>query len=65
MVLIGGVAPPGKSPAVVFADADLEATVEWLLFGLFWNAGQICSATTRILVDASIATDLTNRLVVR
>jgi len=52
----------GKSPAVVFADADLAGAVEWIVFGAFYNAGQICSATARVLVHESIAPALTARL---
>ena len=37
----------GKSPFVIFADSDLEAAVEWILFGIFWNQGEVCSATSR------------------
>ena len=36
----------GKSPFVIFADSDLEAAVEWILFGIFWNQGEVCSATS-------------------
>jgi betaine-aldehyde dehydrogenase len=53
----------GKSPFVVFADADIEAAVEWILFGIFWNQGQVCSATSRLLVEESIAPKLLARLV--
>ena len=52
----------GKSPAVVFADADLDAALEWLFFGFAWNAGQICSATARILVHEDVAAEVTARL---
>jgi betaine-aldehyde dehydrogenase len=52
----------GKSPAIVFADADVEAALEWLFFGFAWNAGQICSATARLLVHESIAPALVARL---
>lgn len=45
----------GKSPAVVFADAvttqRLDDIVEWVLFGFAWTNGQICSATSRLLVQ--------------
>lgn len=53
----------GKSPFVVCADADIEAAVEWILFGIFWNQGQVCSATSRLIVDERIAADLLARLV--
>ena len=38
----------GKSPAIVFDDADVETAVEWVMFGCFWTNGQICSATSRL-----------------
>jgi len=53
----------GKSPAIVHADADLDGAIEWLLFGTFFNCGQICSATTRLLVHSSIVKEVTARLV--
>jgi len=53
----------GKSAFIVFDDADVEAAVEWILFGIFWNQGQVCSATSRLLVQESIAPRLIERLV--
>lgn len=53
----------GKSPFLVFDDADLEAAVEWIMFGIFWNQGQVCSATSRLLVQEGIAERLLERLV--
>jgi betaine-aldehyde dehydrogenase len=44
----------GKSPFVIFGDADIEKAVEWIMFGIFWNQGQVCSATSRVLVEASL-----------
>ncbi|MDL9945147.1 aminobutyraldehyde dehydrogenase [Gordonia sp. ABSL11-1] len=44
----------GKAPAVVFADADLDKTVEPLAAAAFFNAGQDCTAVTRVLVHDSI-----------
>ena len=52
----------GKSPFVVFADADIEAAVEWVMFGVFWNQGQVCSATSRLLIESSLAPRLLDRL---
>ncbi|KAK6153342.1 hypothetical protein DH2020_012981 [Rehmannia glutinosa] len=43
----------GKSPIVVFEDVDLDKAAEWTLFGCFWTNGQICSATSRLLVHVS------------
>jgi betaine-aldehyde dehydrogenase len=53
----------GKSPFVVFADSDIEKAVEWILFGIFWNQGQVCSATSRVLVEESLYPVLLERLV--
>lgn len=53
----------GKSAFIVFDDADIEAAVEWILFGIFWNQGQVCSATSRLLVQQGIAGKLLDRLV--
>ncbi|MBS1850785.1 MAG: aldehyde dehydrogenase family protein [Acidobacteria bacterium] len=52
----------GKSPSVVFADADLEQTVAGVLFSAFFNAGQICTTGSRLLVEESIAAEFTERL---
>jgi betaine-aldehyde dehydrogenase len=52
----------GKSPFVVFADADIEKAVEWIMFGIFWNQGQVCSATSRVLVEESLYPALLERL---
>ncbi len=53
----------GKSPFVVFDDADIERAVEWIMFGIFWNQGQVCSATSRVLVQDGIYERLLARLV--
>jgi betaine-aldehyde dehydrogenase len=53
----------GKSPFVVFDDADIDKAVEWIMFGIFWNQGQVCSATSRVLVHEAIYGRLLERLV--
>ena len=53
----------GKSPFIVFADSDIEKAVEWIMFGIFWNQGQVCSATSRVLVEESLYPALTSRLI--
>ncbi|CAN1777688.1 Aminoaldehyde dehydrogenase ALDH10A8, chloroplastic [Linum perenne] len=53
----------GKSPIVVFEDVDLDKAAEWTAFGCFWTNGQICSATSRLLVHESIAARFLDRLV--
>ncbi|MCW2776022.1 MAG: sorbosone dehydrogenase [Nocardioides sp.] len=52
----------GKTPVVVTKNADLDVTVEGLLFSSFFNQGQVCVAGSRILADATIADELTQRL---
>jgi aldehyde dehydrogenase (NAD+) len=44
----------GKSPLLVFEDADLEQAAKWAHIGIMSNQGQICTATSRILVQESI-----------
>jgi aldehyde dehydrogenase (NAD+) len=44
----------GKSPLLVFPDADLEQAVKWAHIGIMSNMGQICTATSRILVHKDI-----------
>ncbi len=44
----------GKSPAIVFADADLEAALDSTLFGVFSLNGERCTASSRILVERSV-----------
>ncbi|XP_031105614.1 betaine aldehyde dehydrogenase, chloroplastic-like [Ipomoea triloba] len=53
----------GKSPIVIFEDVgDLDKAVEWTLFGCFWTNGQICSATSRLILQESIAAEFVNKL---
>jgi len=44
----------GKSPNIIFNDADLEQAVNWTAHGVFWNHGQTCCAGTRIFVQSGI-----------
>ena len=53
----------GKAPAFVFPDADLDAALQSVAYGIFGNAGQVCVATSRLLVHSSIAEEFTSRLV--
>lgn len=55
----------GKSSLLVLADADLELAVELACGGGFFNAGQMCSATSRVLVDEQVADEFLRRLRVR
>ncbi|WP_341485701.1 aldehyde dehydrogenase family protein [Thioclava sp. GXIMD4215] len=52
----------GKSPMLVFADADLDKAAECLAKGILPNAGQFCVAGSRILVAASVADELSSKL---
>lgn len=55
----------GKSPFVVFADADLDAAVEGVVDAIWFNQGQVCCAGSRILVDEAAAPTFTARLKTR
>ncbi|ORB27707.1 gamma-aminobutyraldehyde dehydrogenase [Mycolicibacterium parafortuitum] len=52
----------GKAPVIVFDDADLSAAAEGIATAGYFNAGQDCTAATRVLASASIAADLTAAL---
>ena len=52
----------GKSPQIVFADADLEAAVPVIVNAIGQNAGQTCSAGSRLLVERSIYEDVLARV---
>jgi betaine-aldehyde dehydrogenase len=47
----------------VFEDVDLDKVAEWTIFGCFFTNGQICSATSRLIVHESIAKEFVNKLV--
>ena len=51
----------GKSPLLVFADADLDQAVKWSHAGIMSNMGQICTATSRVLVEESIYDEFVSR----
>jgi aldehyde dehydrogenase (NAD+) len=53
----------GKSPNIVFADADLEAAAVGAHFGLFFNQGQCCCAGSRLFVEESVHDKFVNKLV--
>ena len=53
----------GKSPNVVFADADLDAAVAGAEFGLFFNQGQCCCAGSRLFVEESVKEEVVDKLV--
>ena len=55
----------GKSANIIFPDADLDAAVKAAGSGIFFNAGQVCSAGSRILVHEKIHDELVERLAAR
>ncbi|MBT0585174.1 aldehyde dehydrogenase family protein [Alteromonas oceanisediminis] len=55
----------GKSPILIFDDVDVDKAVEWIMFGIFWNKGEVCSATSRLIVHERIKERLFDKLAVR
>jgi aldehyde dehydrogenase (NAD+) len=55
----------GKSPYVVFEDADIDSAIEGLVDAIFFNQGQVCCAGSRLLVQEGIAEDFHARLIAR
>ncbi|KAL7908429.1 Aldehyde/histidinol dehydrogenase [Trichoderma velutinum] len=53
----------GKSPLVVFKDADIDQAVKWSHLGIMSNQGQICTATSRILVQDEVYDDFLKRFI--
>jgi betaine-aldehyde dehydrogenase len=61
----------GKSPNIIFADADFDVALEFAMFGIFAGQGEVCSAGSRLLLERSLAdrflpqlADATRRIVV-
>src|SRR6266850_804075 len=52
----------GKSPFVIFEDADLDSAVEGLVDGIWFNQGQVCCAGSRLLMQESIADKLIGKI---
>ncbi len=55
----------GKSPNLIFPDADLPAAADSAAFGIFFNQGQVCSANSRMLVHSSVAEEMTALMIAR
>ena len=55
----------GKSPLIVFEDADIENAISGIMMGNFYSTGQVCSNGTRVFVHKSIRAKLVKRLVER
>jgi aldehyde dehydrogenase (NAD+) len=52
----------GKSPNVVFADANMDAALQTAFWGIFWNKGEVCVAGSRIFVERPIYDEFVDRL---
>src|SRR5437660_460947 len=55
----------GKSPNIVFADADLEAALRGATTGIFYGKGEVCAAGSRLLVDSSIKNEFIDKVAAR
>jgi len=55
----------GKSPNIVFADADMDQTIEGCHFGLFFNQGQVCCAGSRLFVEDKVYDEFVEKSVTR
>jgi aldehyde dehydrogenase (NAD+) len=55
----------GKSPNIVFADADLDAAVRGATTGIFYGKGEVCAAGSRLLVDKSIQDEFIDKVAAR
>jgi aldehyde dehydrogenase (NAD+) len=55
----------GKSPNIVFADADIEAAVRGATTGIFYGKGEVCAAGSRLLVDRSIKSEFIDKVAAR
>jgi aldehyde dehydrogenase (NAD+) len=55
----------GKSPNIVFADADLDAAVRGATTGIFYGKGEVCAAGSRLLVDKSVRNEFLERVAAR
>ena len=52
----------GKSPNIIFADADFEVAIEFAMFGIFAGQGEVCSAGSRLLLERRLAEGFLPRL---
>ncbi|MDR1952439.1 MAG: aldehyde dehydrogenase family protein [Elusimicrobiota bacterium] len=55
----------GKSPCVIFDDVDLETGVDWALFAIFCNQGEVCSAGSRLILQDTVYDKFLTRLAKR
>lgn len=55
----------GKSPLIVFPDADINSAVDWIITGILWGSGQVCSATSRVFIHNDIKNAVFEKLLER
>ncbi|WP_082677538.1 aldehyde dehydrogenase family protein [Ruegeria profundi] len=53
----------GKNPQVIFPDADLDAAADAVVFGVYFNVGQCCNSSSRIIVHEDIAQEFCDRVI--
>ena len=53
----------GKSPNIVFEDADLDAAAMNVFMGIFWNKGEVCVANSRVLVERSVYDEFLDKFI--
>ena len=52
----------GKGAMLILDDADMDTVVDWAMIGIFYCTGQVCSATSRVIVDESLVEEFSARL---
>jgi len=52
----------GKSPNIIFSDADIEKAVQAAFWGIFWNKGEVCVAGSRLLVERPVYDEIVEKL---
>jgi aldehyde dehydrogenase (NAD+) len=52
----------GKSPNIIFADADLDAAIQAAFWGIFWNKGEVCVAGSRLLVERPVYDEVVEQI---
>ena len=55
----------GKNPQIVFPDADLEAAIDAIVFGVYFNMGECCNSGSRVLLHRDLGTDFVSRIIDR
>jgi acyl-CoA reductase-like NAD-dependent aldehyde dehydrogenase len=55
----------GKSPNIVFADADVDAAIKGAFAGIFYNKGEVCAAGSRLLVERAVHDEVVSKLAER